>query len=52
MEERARINANKVATALKKAKNKALKAEKALQAAIRASNKDKVEAKEKAKKQA
>lgn len=42
----------KVATALKKARNNILKAEKALQAATRAGNKDKLEAKENAKKQA
>lgn len=51
-EEKARIASNKAATAAKKAKDDAIKAEKALQAAARAANKDEVEAQEKAEKQA
>jgi hypothetical protein len=51
-QERARIDANKEAAAIKKAKKDAEKAEEALQAAIRKENKAEVEAEEKAKKQA
>jgi hypothetical protein len=51
-QERTRIDANKEAAAIKKAKKDAEKAEKALQAAIRKGNKAKVEAEEKAEKQA
>jgi hypothetical protein len=51
-EDRARIDANRAASALKKAKDDAIRAEKALQAAARAANKDEVEAEEKAEKQA
>jgi hypothetical protein len=50
--ERARIDANKAATAIKKAKDDAAKAERALQAATRKANKAKVDAEEKAEKQA
>jgi hypothetical protein len=51
-QEKAKIDANKEAAAIKKAKKDAEKAEKALQAAIRKGNKAKVKAKEKAEKQA
>jgi hypothetical protein len=51
-QERARIDANKAATALKKQKTEAAKAQKALQAAVRSANKAEVEAEEKAERQA
>jgi hypothetical protein len=51
-QERARIDANKAATALKKQKTEAEKAQKALQAAVRSGNKAEVEAEEKVEKQA
>jgi hypothetical protein len=50
--ERARIDANKAAAAIKKAEKEAKAAEKRLQAAIRGANKAEVEAEEKAEKQA
>ena len=50
--ERARIDSNKAAATLKKQKTKAIKAEKALQAATRSANKEEVIAKEKAEQQA
>src|SRR6202035_5360993 len=49
--ERARIDANKATTALKKQKTEAAKAQKALQAAVRSANKAEVEAEEKAERQ-
>jgi len=51
-QERARIDANKAATALKKQRIEAEKAQKALQAAVRSDNQAEVEAEEKAEKQA
>ena len=51
-QERARIDGNKAASALKKQKEVAKKAEKALQAAVRSDNLEEVAAEEKAEKQA
>jgi hypothetical protein len=51
-QERARIDANKAAAALRKQKTEAEKAQKALQAAVRSANKTEVEAEEKVERQA